>query len=119
LVQGLQKSGGQLGAKLQASLPRTLKAAFQVSNGGVLHLDKNRQGIQDQYPLQLVKQKDGSVAANVVGFVPNVDQGFHGLFKSTSKPPGRTQPACKKAKLPWQGKIKVVKNGVITKQVIK
>ena len=119
LVQGLQKSGGQLGAKLQASLPRTLKAAFQVSNGGVLHLDKNRQGIQDQYPLQLVKQKDGSVAANVVGFVPNVDQGFHGLFKKTSPPPGRTQPACKKAKLPWQGKIKVVKNGVITNQVIK
>jgi branched-chain amino acid transport system substrate-binding protein len=119
LVQGLQKSGGQLGAKLQASMPRTLKAAFQVSNGGVLHLDANRQGIQDQYPLQLVKQKDGSVAATVIGFVPNVDQGFHGLFKKTSPPPGRTQPACKKAKLPWQGKIKVVRNGVITKQVIK
>jgi branched-chain amino acid transport system substrate-binding protein len=119
LIQGLQKSGGQLGSKLQAAMPRTLKAAFQVSNGGVLHLDGNRQGIQDQYPLQLVKQKDGSVAANVVGFVPNVDQGFNGLFKKTSKPPGRTQPACKRAKLPWQGKIKVVKNGVITKQVIK
>jgi branched-chain amino acid transport system substrate-binding protein len=119
LVQGLQKSGGALGSKLQASMPRTLKAAFQVSNSGVLHLDRNRQGIQDQYPLQLVKQKDGSVAANVVGFVPNVDQGFSGLFKSSSKPPGRTQPACKKAKLPWQGKIKVVKNGVITQQVIK
>jgi branched-chain amino acid transport system substrate-binding protein len=119
LVQGLQKSGGQLGSKLQAAMPRTLKAAFQVSNGGVLHLDANRQGIQDQYPLHLVKQKDGSVAAQVVGFVPNVDQGFHGLFKKTSPPPGRTQPACKKAKLPWQGKIRVVKNGVITKQLIK
>src|SRR6266850_2943023 len=119
LVQGLQKSGGQLGSKLQSSMPRTLKAAFQVSNGGVLHLDANRQGIQDQYPLQLVKQPDGSVAANVIGFVPNVDQGFHGLFKKTSPPPGRTQPACKRAKLPWQGKIRVVKNGVITNQVIK
>ncbi len=119
LVQGLQKSGGQLGSKLQAAMPRTLKAAFQVSNGGVLHLDANRQGIQDQYPLQLVKQADGSVAAQVVGFVPNVDQSFHGLFKKTSPPPGRTQPACKRAKLPWQGKIRVVKNGVITKQVIK
>src|SRR6266542_2996639 len=48
LVQGLQKSGGELGAKLQSSMPRTLKAAFQVSNGGVLHLDSHRQGIQDQ-----------------------------------------------------------------------
>jgi branched-chain amino acid transport system substrate-binding protein len=119
LVQGLQKSGGELGSKLDAAMPRTLKAAFQVSNGGVLHLDANRQGIQDQYPLQLVKQPDGSVAANVIGFVPNVDQGFHGLFKKTSPPPGRTQPACKRAKLPWQGKIRVVKNGVITNQVIK
>src|SRR5438034_164488 len=107
LVQGLQKSGGELGSKLDAAMPRTLKAAFQVSNGGVLHLDANRQGIQDQYPLQLVKQPDGSVVANVVGFVPNVDQGFHGLFKKTSPPPGRTQPACKRAKLPWQGKIRV------------
>ena len=119
LVQGLQKSGGQLGSQLRAAMPRTLKAAFQVSNGGVLHLDANRQGIQDQYPLQLVKHANGTVTADVVGFVPNVDQGFHGLFKKTSPPPGRTQPACKKAKLPWQGKIRVVKNGVITKQVIK
>ena len=90
-----------------------------MSNGGVLHLDSNRQGIQDQYPLQLVKGKDGAVAANVVGFVPLVDQSFHGLFKRSSPPPGRTQPKCVKAKLPWQGKIRVVKNGVITNQLIK
>jgi branched-chain amino acid transport system substrate-binding protein len=119
LVQALQKSGGELGAKLQAAMPTSIRAGFQVSNGGVLHLDKNRQGIQDQYPLQLVKAADGSVSAAVVGFVPNVDQSFHGLFKSSSPPPGRTQPACVKAKLPWQGKIRVVKDGVITKQVIK
>src|SRR6266540_3626508 len=118
LIQGLQKSGGQVGAKLQASMPRTLKAAFQVSNGGVLHLDSRRQGIQDQYPLQLVK-KGGAITTQVVGFVPNVDQSFHGVFKQSSPPPGRTQPKCVKAKLPWQGKIKVVKNGVITKQILK
>jgi hypothetical protein len=119
LIQGLQKSGGALGAPLQAAMPRSIRAGFQVSNGGVLHLDSNRQGIQDQYPLQLVKKADGSVAADVIGFVPNVDQSFHGLFKSSSPPPGRTQPPCVRAKLPWQGKIRVVKNGVITKQTIK
>jgi branched-chain amino acid transport system substrate-binding protein len=119
LIQGLQKSGGQLGAKLQASMPRSIKAGFQVSNGGVLRLDSHRQGIQDQYPLQLVKDKKGVVGPAVVGFVPNVDQSFHGLFKPSSPPPGRTQPKCVKAKLPWQGKIRVVKNGVITKQLIK
>ena len=32
---------------------------------------------------------------------------------------GPQHPPCKKAKLPWQGKIKVVKNGVVTNQVIK
>jgi branched-chain amino acid transport system substrate-binding protein len=93
LIQGLQKSGGQVGAKLQASMPRTLRAGFQVSNGGVLHLDSRRQGIQDQYPLQLVK-KGGAVTTQVVGFVPNVDQSFHGVFKPSSPPPGRTQPKC-------------------------
>jgi branched-chain amino acid transport system substrate-binding protein len=87
-------------------------------NGGVLHLDSRRQGIQDQYPLQLVK-KGGTVTTQVVGFVPNVDQSFHGVFKPSSPPPGRTQPKCVKAKLPWQGKIKVVKNGKITNQILK
>jgi hypothetical protein len=100
-------------------MPRSIKAAFQVSNGGVLRLDSRRQGIQDQYPLQLVKGKGGVVAPAVVGFVPSVDQSFAGLFKRSSPPPGRTQPKCVKAKLPWQGKIRVVKNGVITKQIIK
>ena len=52
--------------------------------------------------------------------MPNVDQTFGGLFKPSSPAPGRTQPPCvKKSSLPWQGKIKVVKNGVITTEVIK
>jgi branched-chain amino acid transport system substrate-binding protein len=118
-VQGLTKSGGLLGAKLQAALPRTLHPGYQVSDKGVLKLDSNRQAIQDQYPLQVVKNADGSIGTAIVGFVPNVNQSFGGLFKKTSPPPGRTQPPCVKKKLPWQGKIKVVKNGVITNQVIK
>jgi branched-chain amino acid transport system substrate-binding protein len=100
-------------------LPRTLKPGFQVSNGGVLHLDSRRQGIQDQYEIRMIKKPDGSAAPDVVAFVPNVDQSFGGLFKPTSPPPGRTQPPCVKAKTPWQGKIRVVKNGVITKQFLK
>lgn len=117
-VQGLTKAGGNLG-KLQASLPRTLKSGYEISDGGVVKLDGNRQAIQDQYPLQVVKNADGSVGTVVVGYVPNVDQSFSGLFKKSSPPPGRTQPACKKLKTPWQGKIKVVKNGLVTNQVIK
>jgi branched-chain amino acid transport system substrate-binding protein len=119
LVQGLTVSKGQTGAALQASMPKTLKSGYSVSNGGAVKLDSNRQAIQDQYPLQLVKNADGSVGAQVIGFVPGVDQSFGGLFKKTSPPPGRTQPQCVKKTLPWQGKIKVIKNGIITPAVIK
>src|SRR2546428_1544745 len=119
LVQGLTKSHGALGAKLDAAMPRSIKPGFQVSSGGVLKLDSRRQAIQDQYQLQLVKNPDGSVGPIVVAFVPNVDQSFGGLFKPTDPPPGRTQPPCVKAKTPWQGKIHVVKNGKITSQILK
>jgi branched-chain amino acid transport system substrate-binding protein len=120
LVQALQKAPGATGAKLDAAMPRTIKnAPFQISNNGTLQLDSRRQGIQDQYQLQLVKQKDGSVAPQVVAFVPLVDQSFGGLFTPKSPPPGRTQPPCKKVKTPWQGKIQVVTNGKVTNQVIK
>jgi branched-chain amino acid transport system substrate-binding protein len=117
-VRGLQASGGQLGAKLQASMPRTNASGYEVSDKGIVRLDRNRQAIQDQYPLQIVKTGN-TIGTAVVGYVPNVDQSFGGLFKKTSPPPGRTQPPCVKKKLPWQGKIKVVKNGVITNQVVK
>jgi branched-chain amino acid transport system substrate-binding protein len=119
LVQGLNRSQGALGAKLRAALPRKIKPGYQVSNRGVLRLDGNRQAIQDQWPLQIVKGANGKPNLAVVGFVPNVTQSFGGLFKKSSPPPGRSQPPCRKVKTPWQGKIKAVKNGVITNQVIK
>ena len=72
---------------------------------------RTRQAIQDQYPLQIVRQGN-TITTAVVGYVPNVDQSFGGLFKPSSPAPGRTQPKCVKKKLPWQGKIKVVRNGV-------
>jgi branched-chain amino acid transport system substrate-binding protein len=119
LVQGLTKSGGAVGAKLQASMPRTLASGYEVSDKGFVRLDSRRQAIQDQYQLQLFKNADGSVGPQVVAYVPNVDQSFGGLFRPSSPPPGRAQPKCIKKKTPWQGKIKTVKNGVITNQVIK
>jgi branched-chain amino acid transport system substrate-binding protein len=119
LVQGLKKSGGAVGAKLQASLPRSIDGPFQISNGGKVKLDSRRQAIQDQYQLQLVKNADGSVGPAVVAYVPSVDQSFGGLFKPTSPPPGRSQPPCTKLTTPWQGKIKVVSGGKITDQILK
>jgi len=119
LVLGLTKSGGATGAKLQAAMPRSIQGPFQISNGGNIKLDARRQAIQDQFQLQLVQNADGSVGPVVIAYVPSVDQSFGGLFKPTSPPPGRTQPACKKLKTPWQGKIKVVTGGKVTNQILK
>jgi branched-chain amino acid transport system substrate-binding protein len=119
LVQGLQKSNGQVGAALQRALPRAIKPGYQVANNGVLTLDRNRQARQDQYPLQIVRGPGGKPAVTITGYVPNVGQSWGGTFAANKPAPGRNFPACTKKKLPWQGKIRVVKNGVITKQFIK
>jgi branched-chain amino acid transport system substrate-binding protein len=118
LVRGLQASKGEVGAALQRAMPKTNKSGYEVSDGGIVKLDARRQAIQDQYPLQVVRQGD-TITTAVVGYVPNVDQSFGGLFKPSSPAPGRVQPKCLKKKLPWQGKIRVVRNGNITNQTIK
>jgi branched-chain amino acid transport system substrate-binding protein len=117
-IRGLRTSGGKVGAALQRSMPRTLASGYEVSDNGLVKLDARRQAIQDQYPLQIVRQ-GSSIGTKVIGYVPNVDQSFGGLFRPTSPPPGRNQPACVKKKLPWQGKIREVRNGILTTRVIK
>lgn len=119
MVQGLTVSKGQVGAALQAAMPKTLATGYQVSNGGKVKLDARRNGIVDAYQLQLEKKADGSVGPKVVAYVPGVDQTFGGLFSPKSPPPGRTQPPCKKLKTPWQGKVRVVAGGVITPKLVK
>jgi branched-chain amino acid transport system substrate-binding protein len=118
LVRGLRSSNGQLGAALQRAMPKTNKSAYEISDNGTVKLDVRRQAIQDQYPLQIVRQGN-TITTSVVGYVPNVDQSFGGLFKPSSPAPGRAQPKCVKKSLPWQGKIKVVRNGVVTKQTLR
>jgi branched-chain amino acid transport system substrate-binding protein len=117
LIRGIQAANGDLG-RLKSTMPKSNKSGYEISDGGKVLLDANRQAVQDQYPLQIQKTSKGLTTA-VVGFVPNVGQSFGGLFKKSSKPPGRSQPACVKKKLPWQGKIKVVKNGKVTSASIK
>jgi branched-chain amino acid transport system substrate-binding protein len=118
LVRGLRGSKGAVGRSLQLKMPKTNRSGYEVSDGGIVKLDSRRQAIQDQYPLQVVRQGN-TITTAVVGYVPNVDQTFGGLFKPSSPAPGRAQPKCIKKKLPWQGKIKVVRNGVITNRTIR
>ena len=119
LVLGLQGSGGNVGAALQAAMPRTLTAGFQVGGGGVLRLDSRRQAVQDQYQIQIIKAPNGEPTITIAGYVPNVDQTFGGTFAPNKPAPGRDFPPCVKKKLPWQGKIQLVKNGVITKAFLR
>jgi len=117
LVLGLEKSNGQVGAALQRALPRVIADPYQVSDNGNLKLDSRRQAIQDQYVMQI--NATGKFGISTVGYVPNVDQTFGGSYAPNKPAPGRNFPSCVKKKLPWQGKIQVVKNGNITKQFIK
>ena len=113
-----QQRPGRCGTAALRCRRRTSRAT-RSPTAGVVKLDTRRQAVQDQYPLQVVKNPDGSIGTKIVGFVPNVDQTFGGLFKPSSPAPGRAQPQCVKKSLPWQGKIREVKNGVITNTIIK
>jgi branched-chain amino acid transport system substrate-binding protein len=119
LIVGLTKSKGAVGAALQAAMPRSIADPYQVSDGGIVKLDSRRQVIADQYQMLLVKTPSGAPTVTIAGYVPNVDQTFGGTFAPNKPAPGRTFPPCVKKKLPWQGKIQVVKNGVVTKQYVK
>jgi branched-chain amino acid transport system substrate-binding protein len=79
---------------------------------GVVKLDKDHQAIEGEWSYQIIA-KPGQTDVKTVQYIPNVNQTFGGLFSRASPPPSRTQPACKKASLPWVGKEKPVVNGVI------
>ncbi|HZR93097.1 MAG TPA: ABC transporter substrate-binding protein [Gaiellaceae bacterium] len=84
---------------------------------GTISLDKNRNAIQDQFVQQLYLD-NGKLNIRTIAYVPKVDQTFGGTFSSSTPPPGRTFPPCKKRSLPWAGKERAVVNGVITSKVI-
>jgi hypothetical protein len=68
--------------------------------------------------MQLVETPKGP-NVTLAGYVPNVDQTFGGSFGPNKPAPSRTFPPCVKKTLPWQGKIQVVKNGLVTKEYVK
>ena len=118
LVEGLKGSKGKVGAALQAALPREILDPYQVSNSGKVKLDSRRQAIQDQWPMKIVI-KGGKPGVEIAGYVPGVDQTFGGTFAPNKPAPGRNFPPCQKRKLPWHGKIQVVKNGKVTNEFVK
>jgi branched-chain amino acid transport system substrate-binding protein len=117
-IRGLRASGGEVGASLRRAMPRASRSGYEFSDGGLVRLDANRQAIQDQHPLRAVRARDGGITLSVIGMVPNVDQSFGGTFTRAGPAPSRTQPPCQKRRLPWQGRIRVVRNGVVTSRFV-
>jgi hypothetical protein len=109
VVEGLKKSKGRAGAALHAAMPRSKGDPY-----GRIRLDSRRQAIHDQWLLQ-VTGNGGRLVANV----PYVDQTFGGVFGPTKLAPGRAFPPCVKRKLPWQGKLRVVRNGKVTNELVR
>jgi branched-chain amino acid transport system substrate-binding protein len=118
-IRGLRASGGEVGANLQRAMPRTSRSGYELSDGGLVTLDANRQAIQDQHPLRAVRGPGRKITLSVIGMVPNVDQSFGGIFTRSGPAPSRTQPSCQRRSLPWQGRIRVVRDGIVTSQLVK
>src|SRR5262249_48071417 len=95
LIRGLATSADGTGGQVQASMPRTNASAYQISNKGLVKLDSRRQAIQDQFQLRI----GAKGVPSVIGFVPNVDQTFSGVFRPNKPAPGRNFPPCVKRKL--------------------
>jgi len=118
-IRGLRASGGGVGDALRQAMPQSSRSGYESSDGGLVRLDRNRQAIQDQHLLRAVRGADGKVALAVVAMVPNVDQSFAGVFSQKGPAPSRTQPPCTRRPLPWQGKLREVRGGVITPRVVR
>jgi branched-chain amino acid transport system substrate-binding protein len=109
VVEGLKRSQGRAGAALHAAMPRALADPY-----GRVRLDSRRQAVQDQWVLQVT-----AGGTRLVAQVPAVDQAFGGIFGPKKLAPGRAFPPCVKRKLPWQGKLRVVRNGKVTNERIR
>lgn len=105
-LQGLKAVGGDLSdgqAKYRAALTALGKKGINTP-GGMLHLDGNRNGVSNNYLIQLTSVAGGG-AYKTLHTVPNVDQAFGGRFTPTTPEPSRTSPACKAGNAPpWVGK---------------
>jgi branched-chain amino acid transport system substrate-binding protein len=92
LLLGLKAVNGDLsdgGKKFRAALA---KVSFDSPHGKV-SLDKNRNGIADNFVVQVVQQ-GSQIGFKTLKVVHNVDQTFGGHFSPSTPSPGRNSPAC-------------------------
>lgn len=111
LIKGLQAVGGDL-SKSQTALKKALAKVKLTTGYSRMHLDSNRNAVEDTYIGQLYKNSKGQLALKTVAMVPQVNQTFGGFFSHKTPAPGRSFPNCVHKKLPWTGKEIPIVNGL-------
>ncbi len=102
ILEGLDQTGGKLSdpAAFRSALA-SLKPTFPR---GSVTLDANRNSIQPNYVVQIVKNGQG-LGFKLVSTIDQVDQTFGGLFGPNSPTPSRDEPAKASGNPPpWAGK---------------
>jgi branched-chain amino acid transport system substrate-binding protein len=107
----LEQVGGDLSDNHAALRDALANLELDAPYGSIV-LDENRQAITDTWVQQLVENDAGEIVAKTVAIVPEVDQTFGGTFSADTEPPGRGEPACVAADLPWAGNSIPVVDGV-------
>jgi branched-chain amino acid transport system substrate-binding protein len=90
ILEALDKTGGKIDdpAAFQSALG-SLQPSFPR---GAVKLDENRNSVQPNYVVQIVKKGSG-LGFKLVSTIDDVDQTFGGLFGPDSPNPSRDQPA--------------------------
>jgi branched-chain amino acid transport system substrate-binding protein len=94
-LEGLERVDGDP-ARLKAALARV-----EIDGPtGRIQLDANRQAIAPVYLSRVERDARGKPVVRTLRTVPDVEQTFGGYFSSTTPPPTRATPACKRATPP-------------------
>lgn len=99
ILKGLDAVKGDLsdgGKRFRAALAKVTLA----SPHGPVRLDANRNGIADNFVVQVVKLPGGQLGFKTLKVVKQVDQSFGGHFSPKTPSPGRNSPPCKKGNVP-------------------
>jgi len=108
LIKGLQAAKGNVGANQRALQTALGKVSLPGAGYGPVTLDNNRNAIAPNFVQQLQTDSSGKLTVKNVLSYPAVDQSFGGTFTTSTPPPGRSFPTCKKRNIPWAGKGKVL-----------
>jgi len=99
ILKGLDAVKGDLsdgGRKFRTALAKVTL----TSPHGLVRLDANRNGIADNFVVQVVKLANGQLGFKTLKVAKAVDQTFGGHFSPKTPSPGRNSPTCSKGNVP-------------------